>query len=81
MLFIKPDEDKNPKKLKEKLVKREGENIEAIEEIDNLKDEVLKLSIQLIEKVEESKENDKNADLLNESLKRGIIDSEGNLID
>ena len=45
--------------MKEKLDKREGEIIEAIEEIDNLRDEVLNLSIQLKEKVEESKENDK----------------------
>ena len=52
-LFLrKPNDDKNPKKLKEKLAKREGEIIEAIEEIHNLKDGVLKLSIQLKEKVE-----------------------------
>ena len=41
----------------------------------------MELSIKLKDKDEESKENDKNADLLNELFQRGIIDSEGNLID
>ena len=50
MLLRKPDEDKNSKKLKEKLDKREGEIIEVIEEIDNLKDEVLRLTNKLKEK-------------------------------
>ena len=50
MLLRKQDEDKNSKKLKEKLDKREGEIIEVIEEIDNLKDEVLRLTNKLKEK-------------------------------
>ena len=80
MLLRKLDEDKNVKKIKEKLDKRR-EIIEAIEEIDNLKDEVLRLSNKLKEKDEENKESYKNADLLNQLFQKGIIDSEGNLFD
>ena len=69
------------KNLKEKLDKREGDIIEAIEEIDNLKDEILRLSNKLKEKDDENKESYKNADLLNQLFQKGIIDSEGNLFD
>ena len=53
----------------------------AKEEIKSLKAEIEDMSKELEIKDAENVEQDKYADLLNDLLKRGVIDKNGNLID
>ena len=49
-------------------------------EINSLKDQIVMLSQEVKRFEKDSKENDKNSDLLNELYQRGIIKEEGELI-
>ena len=81
LLLRDPEDDKNPRKLKDKLSEKEKEIVKSDELINLLKNEVKDLKNQLTSNKEESKEHDKYADLLNNLYQKGIIDAEGNFLE
>ena len=81
LLLRDPDENKIPRKVKEKLDQKDQELDEADMTIHTLKNEINELSNKIKRKSEEIKEGSNYADMLNELSHRGIINENGNIIE